>query len=166
MPGSAAAGRVPLPEPGALRELLAQLSGHAVGAQRAAARLEPGPTVQAATYLGREGEMLALCLCEIELAAYLGAALAVLPQRVAKQIADTGRLEGPAEQGYRETMNVLASLLCSDTTPHLRFAESFPDPKAAGAAALALLSGPARRADYRVEIGGFGAGALALLAGS
>jgi hypothetical protein len=160
---SDANGKLPMPEGKVIVELLGQLTGQAVSVKKPAAPIKLGPTVQTATYISQKDEILVICLCEIELAAYLGAALVVLPQRAAKEVADKGVLDGPAAGGFRECMNICAALLCSDSTPHVRFANNFPHPKAAGAEAMAVVTKPARRVDYRIDIEGYGGGGLAFL---
>ena len=62
-----------------------------------------------------------------------------------------------------EVMNILSTLLMNEHTPHLKLEALHPDPGPLPAAAKGLLSKPAGRADFTVNVPRYGNGNLALL---
>jgi hypothetical protein len=83
---------------------------------------------------------------------------------VAREELETGALTGDLEEFFREVVNVLAKLLNSPTTPHVRLGEVYRLPGPVPVAVAGLVLEPAARDDHRVTIDGYGPGSMTFLA--
>jgi hypothetical protein len=100
---------VPLPPTAELEKLLSGLFARAV-------KLAPdgqGPSGPCAVALFRTGDPVleVAVLCEVGLAASMGAALSVIPPGAAGECAARGDLEPPLDENFGEVMNVLSRFL-------------------------------------------------------
>lgn len=162
----AATRPVPVPHPQQVRDLLVELLGRDVVVGLGDPVL-PGPQLPAAVaiYVTDRTATGALCVCDVALAAGLGAALALIPARTAADAATTGILPTNLAENFYEVVNILASVFNQDeASPKLRLwavhgpGETLPADVAAHAGQLA------RRLDLDVAIAGYGSGRLSIAA--
>lgn len=149
--------RVPIQED--IRDLLGDLIGRGVAVERASPLADP-PLV--AVYVTKDDKVGALCVCDIPFAILAGAALVMVPAAGAKDRAAEGDLGDTDLELAHEVMNVLARVMNTPSTPHLRLAgfhhrHDLPDE------AAPLLAAPAVRKDFVATIEGYGEGRLGLL---
>ncbi|MCA9509424.1 MAG: hypothetical protein R3E88_03695 [Myxococcota bacterium] len=155
---------IPLPEAQAVGELLGQLVDKEVVVEKCP-KVDARAASPTSVYVGDDDAVRALCVCELELAAHLGAALGMMPVGAAKDAVAAGALPEGLQLNFREVMNICAAMLCANGSPHVRLLDAFPSQEAAGAAAQKVAKSPAKRVDYQVAIDGFGGGKLAFLLG-
>jgi hypothetical protein len=158
-------GIVPVPVRASVRDLLADLLGRRVSVTDAPPQvLDPAAPALAASYVRDDGTPVAVCVCDLRLAGSAGAALGEAPPDDALAQIEAGRLEGDVEEFFREVVNILAKLLNSPATPHVRLGEVLPVPGPLAAAVAAVVLEPGARVDYAVAVEGYGTGTLTLLA--
>ena len=78
-------------------------------------------------------------------------------RRILEEARDGGKVTNQLRDNLREVMNVLATLLCSEATPHVKFRALHLTRADAPADALALAAKPAARLDVNVDLGDYGA---------
>lgn len=115
----------------------------------------------ATVYVNPDKVPAALSICDFELAAYAGAALAMMPAPVAEGAVRKKMLEDSLAECFGEVVNVLSSKLTKSPNRvviRLPFSASavIPDD------AKAIRAKPAKRADFDVTIGGYGTGKISL----
>lgn len=119
-----------------------------------------------ALYRNPDGSLAALALTDAALGCGAGAALTLLPPRMAADCAarlDTAGPDAAVVENLFEVMNVLSSRFAAG--PHPVSLERLESKTAAlGPEADLLRKKPASRADFDVEIPGYGKGRLTLLA--
>lgn len=150
-----------LPARSELREVFAGLLGD-VAVQEGKPPAD-APSDCVSIYVDDTGQLAAVCVVDFPLAVAAGAAIALVPASVAEEARDGGKVTNQLRDNLREVMNVLATLLCSEDTPHVKFRALHLTRAEAPADALALAAKPAARLDVNVDLGDYGAGALALL---
>lgn len=75
-----------------------------------------------AGFAADDGVIVAACLCDLNLAATLGAALALMPSQAAKAAIEAGGLPEALSGNFREVVNVTAGLL-SRVGPHVKLSD-------------------------------------------
>jgi len=155
-----------MPVRASVRDLLTDLLGRGVKVVDADApqALDEGLPALAAIYVRDDGSPVTVCVIDLALASRAGAALGMSEPGEADGAIAARKLEGDLDEFFREVVNVLAKLLNSPTTPHVKLAEVRSVPGALPAAAAAVVLEPAARVDYAVAVDGYGAGTLTLLA--
>lgn len=157
-----------VPTRASLRDLLTDLLGVDV-------RVEAGTTQQLvegrpsylATYRTDDGHVSTLGVSDGELSVALGAAIGMTPAEQARDevAAAGGVLAGDLLDFLREVVNVTAKLLNGPTRPHVVLRELLPVPGEVPADLARVALQPAIRADYRVQVRGYGGGTLTFLKG-
>lgn len=155
----------PLPSAKDVRELLEGLLGREVQVRTGGAMVDPTTEGGALVglYVDRLLGLRAICLLDVPLAAYVGAAIGLVPARTAQECAAAEVLEGPLEENAGEVLNVVASLMNAEGAPHVRLdtlhAPREPLPHDAAPWVKAFV----RRTDLDVEVVGYGSGRFSLL---
>jgi hypothetical protein len=113
-------------------------------------------------YVGPDGQLAALLLADVPLAASLGAALVMLPPVVVQECIDRGRIDDNVAENLREVLNVCAGLFNSAATPRVKLADlatvtKLPDQVAAFAKAAT------GRLDVDVTVPGYPGGKMTLM---
>ena len=116
-----------------------------------------------AEYVTDDGCVQALCVCDIDLACYSGAALSMIPPGVALQGIRRHELEENLADNFREIMNVLASLLNTTGSPHLVFRSLALPKQEVSDDVKTLLLNPPTRIDLEIAIEGYGSGKATLV---
>jgi len=115
-----------------------------------------------AEYRTDDGAVGAICLVDAEFAIRAGGALTMVPPAA---VADTLRKGDVSEslENFREIVNILAQLLNSPKTSHLRLTGVHVVPGDLPDGVSSLVAKPEFRRDFAVQIEGYGPGRLSLL---
>jgi hypothetical protein len=113
-------------------------------------------------FVADDGNPVALCGADANLAASFGAAFSMLPVAAAKDAAKSRELTDVMKENLREIMNICTRLLMDDMSPHLRLDQihavhSLPGP------AAALFGAPKGRREFQLQLPKYGGGTLTLL---
>ncbi|MEE9335227.1 MAG: hypothetical protein V3U65_14150 [Granulosicoccaceae bacterium] len=105
-------------------------------------------------FVDKDGELVAICSCDLPTAAALGCALSMIPPGGAESMVEDKELTKSAADNLYEVMNILSSLLMSDHSAHLKISSvvegSGDDPT----------SGECHYAGFDLDLGKYGAGSL------
>ncbi|UST52440.1 hypothetical protein NF681_00185 (plasmid) [Comamonadaceae bacterium OTU4NAUVB1] len=117
----------------------------------------------AGTFHSGDGLLVAMCAADLALAAYTGAALALIPADSAQERVRSGALDEMMQENFAEVLNVLSRIFVVPETTRMALLEPIFPPRAVpemlelGVPGTSIL-----RADYAIDIGGYGVGHLAL----
>jgi hypothetical protein len=147
-------------------KLLNPMLGRAVTVNKVPyAQLDLSEPATVGVYERDTGMIAAACLCDLELSAYLGAALVLAPQGSAEDAIDAGALPEILLDGHREIVNVASRLFNRMNRPHVKLRELFTTPCHLPRDVANLLNGPAERLQVEVDVDGYGTGVLQLVVG-
>lgn len=152
------AGRFPLPVQEDLRDLLTDLLGREASVVRTEEPVDAPRAV--ADYVTDDGAVAAVVGCDLAFACRAGAAITLVPPPAAEEALAEGTLTPTLVENLREILNVMARLLNSAQTPHVRLREVYPPGSEPPADAARLWAQPADRRGFDVEIQGYGSGRL------
>ena len=144
--------------------LLNQLLGRTTKVDSSSAELPIKPPCVVGVYVTDDNNIVALCLFDLALGCHLGAALSMIPVAVANEAARKGVVSESINENLCEVANVMSSLFNHDGGTHVRLREVVQAPKALPPPLLELLKRPAARLDLNVNIQGYGAGPMAVVA--
>lgn len=155
----------PLPSAKDVRELLEGLLGRDVDVRTGAPMVDPaaGGGALVGVYVDRLLRLRAVCLFDLPLAAYAGAAIGLVPAPVARESAESDVLDPTLEENARELLNVAASLLNGDEVPHVRLDGVYSPREALPADVAQWVKAYVRRTDLDVTVSGYGTGGFSLL---
>ncbi|MTV27367.1 hypothetical protein FTX61_18390 [Nitriliruptoraceae bacterium ZYF776] len=157
--------RCPVPARASYRDLLRDLLGRAV-------TVRPGPAQQltedAPSYLAcyrfDDGEVAAVAVADLSLGTAAGGAIGMMPPAEARaEVAEAGKLDGDILEFFQEVVNVAAKLLNSPSTPHVVLREVLTVPGEVPEDLAEVVLQPRVREDWRVDVDGYGDGAVTLL---
>ena len=115
----------------------------------------------AATYVGEEDQIVAVCACDDDFVAYSGSALTMVPSDAAQEMLRDRSFSEVVLANFHEVMNICSRLLVSDNSPHLRLGETLlPD---AAKAPIDQITSGARAVCFEVSIPSYGKGNIAFL---
>jgi hypothetical protein len=114
-----------------------------------------------AVYLGAHDAPVGLLVCSIQAAAYLGAALSLLPKPVAEDAIKRGALDDSLLENFREVANICSSLFAEQIGGRVHLDSVLNKVIAAPAAYKALLAST-NRADVSVDIPNYGPGVISV----
>jgi hypothetical protein len=146
------AAKIHVPKPKELSDHLAPLVGRSTNAKASAGPNKFKDSCHTARYATRDQKLAALCLVDFELAALLGAALAMMPVGGAEDSIKEGKLSPILRDAFHEVANIIAGVLCVDGAPHVRWVGVEPTLAGLPADAKAIVAKPCERLDVRVEI--------------
>ena len=109
---------IPLPTKEKIVEVMESLLGTSIDITEEAAE----PAVESsfiATFVTDDGNVAALCLCDIDLVGKIGAMLELVPPEDAAQQIEKGELSENILGNFKEAMNVSASLFNQQDAPHV-----------------------------------------------
>ncbi len=156
----------PLPTPVEIRELLEGVLGRDIEVVVGAPAVNPAeaPGAVVGVYTDDQKSIRALLLMDLELAAYAGAALALVPVSQAEQAIVNQALPENLYENIAEVLNIAASLFNKEGVPHVKLFQAFqPDevlPPDAAKWVLAFV----RRLDMKLDVNGYGPGRISVLA--
>jgi hypothetical protein len=108
------------------------------------------------------GNPVALCGADGNLAASFGAAFSMLPVAAAKEAAESRELTDVMKENVREIMNICTRLVMDDTSPHLKLDQIYAV-HSLPAQAAALLGAPRGRREFQLQLPKYAGGVLTLL---
>jgi hypothetical protein len=153
----------PVPIQEDIRDLLMDLLGRGTAVDKVTPLiLEEDQPAVIAEYRTDEGAVGAICLVDAEFAIRTAGALTMVPPAAVADSLRKGDLSD-AMENFREIVNILASLLNSPKTSHLRLAGVHLIPGDLPDGVAALVEKPEFRRDFAVQIEGYGNGRLSLL---
>lgn len=151
---------VPLPPPAELEKLLSGLLMRAVKVHKV-----PGeaPEVPCALALYRTDDpVLELAvLCDVPLAASLGAALSVVPAGAVKECVAARGLDEPLRENFAEVMNVLARFVSTGSGRRFALKRVTCPPEEAAPELLQAAAGSDERRELSADVSGYAAGRIA-----
>ncbi|MFK7995645.1 MAG: hypothetical protein AB8B87_16025 [Granulosicoccus sp.] len=139
------------PDEAQFTDMLQMFVGPAAGAKGAGA-VASSDFSHTAIYIDHEGEAVATCAVGLPTAAALGCSLSMIPPGGAEGMVEDNELSEMATDNLYEVMNILSSLLMSDSTSHLKLSKVVPGSDA-------RIAGEAEEA-YALELGAYGKGEL------
>lgn len=153
-----------LPLPKQIRDLFGDLLDREITLTPAAPQA-PGPKTPTtiATYVDDYLRISALMICDLDLSAYAGAALGLVPVTGAEAAIEEGALTEVLKENLFEVLNIAASMFNAPGADHLRLHEVHaagqPLPPQVWSMALTL----GRREDFHIDIAGYGAGHVSVV---
>lgn len=155
---------VHLPVPKQLRDLFGDLLDREVTLTPSAPQA-PTPTTPTtiAVYVDDQLRISALIICDLELSAYAGAALGLVPVAGAEAAIEEGAMTEVLQENLFEVLNIAASMFNEPGADHLRLHEVHPagPPLSPQLRAMAFTLG--LREDFHVDIAGYGAGHVSVV---
>jgi hypothetical protein len=152
-----------LPTVKEVRDLLGDLLGRDITVAVVDPRgLNANNSDMVGTYVDQRLTMHAVAYADFDLAAYVGAALALVPQGGAAAAIEDGDLPQSLSENTAEFLNVLASLFNAEGAVHQRLYSVHPPGKTPPTDVAALAGSLGCRLDLDVTIAGYGGGRLAV----
>lgn len=154
--------KVPVPTDKDVQDIVAGLLGLTVAVVPA----EPLTLVTAAahmTYATDANRSAVVALTDIGFLNRVGAALVRVPSAAAERSTIAGKLDSGLCENSAEVLNVLARLLNSNRSPHLRATSLKPLPGTVPGDVQAIDRGPAEVHGFELTVSGYGRGRLTLL---
>ncbi len=144
-----------------LRNIAEELLGRQVAAKKATA-FEPSAAKPAAVaiYGTESGPPLGLVVCELTLAAHLGAALSMMPAGAAETAARSKKLDGNLLENFQEVCNIWAQLFTESREERVVLQRIEPSITQLPAALKPPAVTVSLRADATLEIDRYGGGAI------
>jgi hypothetical protein len=152
----------PLPSRHAVRSLLEGLVGRDVGIKDANT-VPTKPTNVIAAYVNDKLTVSAVIVVNLEGAARLGGALAMLPKVGVDDAIAEGDLHAALRDNCYEVLNVLAAVFNAPNAPHVRLYEMVGPTTAIPPDIAALSATVGNRMDLEIEVSGYGMGLLSLV---
>lgn len=155
----------PLPTAKDVRDLFEGLLGREVVVHTGGIMVDPAEPAGAlvGTYVDPFLKLKAICLFDLPLAAFAGAAIGLIPAPVAKESVQSDMLDPALEENAREVLNVLASLMNAEDVPHVKLDRGFSPREALPADVVPWVKSYVRRQDLTIEVAGYGKGCFSLL---
>jgi hypothetical protein len=154
---------VKLPSAADVAKLVSELVGRGVSA-RAMPGTRPTKEGIACVLVDDHGTAVAATFSDRAFAAYVGAALALVPRNVAEDALRKGALPANLLENHAEVVNVATALFNGINPVHLRLGGGHVQPGTLPAALASLLAKPTTRLDMDVTVDGYGTGRLLLVA--
>jgi hypothetical protein len=157
--------QTPLPSALEVRELWESLVGRDIDVTTGGPMVDPvlNGGAMVGVFVDRLMKLSALVLLDLPLAARMGAAIALVPQRAAETAIEEETLPVALSENAGEILNVTASLFNVGDAPHLKldavYAPREPLPADVAQWVLAYV----RRLDLEVEVAGYGKGCTSVL---
>lgn len=155
-----------IPDPKPVKDLFESLLGRDV---EISAMGEPVvPTARRACcvglYVDANHDTKALVAADLELSARAGAALGLVPKAGADTAIENRELPAALYDNFYEVMNIFSSLF-NDGAPedHLKLSQVFQPGMVIPTTAAKMLRGLGKRADFKLEVDGYGPGALGIV---
>ena len=154
-----------LPNNKQLRDVLEGMVGRDVALDTSAKSLGPLDVVGGfvATFVDDNQRLAAILGWSVDAAAYVGCCLGVVPAKMAKGMVTEKYLRNDVIENVSEVSNVIASVLNTPNTPHLRMGKTYYPAPSAPTDLLTYLYQHSARIDVDVKVSGYGIGKIALV---
>ena len=156
----------PIPEPKPVKDLFQDLLGRTVTISSMDKPVVPSARRACCTGLYVDGNLdtKAIVCADLDLAARAGAALGLVPPTGAQTAIDNVELPPALYDNFYEVMNIFASLFnVGENDTHLKLNAVFQPGSVIPTNAAMLLRGLGKRADYQLDIEGYGLGAVGIV---
>ncbi|MDT0166344.1 hypothetical protein Q9R32_12345 [Actinotalea sp. AC32] len=155
----------PLPAALEVRELLEGLLGRDVEATVGTSPVNPTqhPGAVVGVYVDDLLKLRALILMDMPLAAWAGAAIALIPAATARDSVEQGLITPALFDNTAEILNVAASLFNHDGAPHLRLYETYAPRETLPADVSKWVMAYVKRLDMELDVSGYGSGLVSVL---
>lgn len=153
-----------LPEPSDVQAVLHGLLGREISVSRetpAAIPLDAKYVV--GLYEREDGKIGGLVVADLEVAAYAGAALSLLPVGVAEESVENGTIEDSLLENFQEVLNVGVQWFTAKGNPRVRLAEVFTPGAKLPEDVQFVMGAPNDRLDVSADVAGYGDGTIRLL---
>jgi hypothetical protein len=119
--------------------------------------------IAAGYYIDGNKRLVGALFADKPLVVYAGAAFSLIPADAAKDALREAQLDEMIQENYAELLNICSRLfnIGADARITLSATEFAPAPRSA--ASTAMLGKPAKRADFEVDVDGYGKGKMALV---
>jgi hypothetical protein len=114
-------------------------------------------------YKDNRQALAGLVLLDVPLGAYIGAALGLVPVRLAQQAANHGGLPDNLLENASEVLNVMSSLFNAEGAPHVRLDTVYEPGHPLPADVAKWVGAFVPRCDLDVDVAGYGRGGFSLL---
>ncbi len=152
----------PLPSRHAVRSLIGDLVGRAVDLTDGDA-IPSTATNVVAVYVDDRTSMMAVVVCDLAGAAYLGGALGLLPPAGVEDAIDEKDLYPLLRDNCYEVLNVLAAVFNAPGAPHVRLYEMYGPNDSVPPDVAKLAYAVGGRMDVILSISGYGDGCLSVV---
>lgn len=155
----------PLPTAKAVKDLLEAILGRDVDVTTGAEAVDPAqaPGAVVGVYTQDSLALAAVVILDLPLAAYVGAALALIPRGGAEAAVEDGVLPDSLLENTAEILNVTTSLFNVDGAPHHRLYATYAPGATLPADVAQWVLAYIPRLDLTVEVQGYGPGRLSVL---
>jgi len=153
----------PIPSRHAVRSLIEGLVGRDVELKDSDP-VSPKVTNLVAAYVTDKLQVSVVIVVDLECAARLGGALGMLPRGGVDDAIDEKDLSGLLRDNAYEVLNVLAAVFNVEEAPHVRLYELYGPNGQVPSDVLALSQVMGARMDLLLEVAGYGAGRLSIIA--
>ncbi|GIG22654.1 hypothetical protein Cch01nite_33780 [Cellulomonas chitinilytica] len=155
----------PLATPKDVKDLLHSLVGREVEVYATGKMQDPavGDGNLVGVYTDNRMALSGIVLLDVPLGAYVGAALGLVPVRLAQQAANHGGLPDNLLENASEVLNVMSALFNADGAPHVRLDTVYEPGHPLPADVAQWVAAFVPRCDLDVEVAGYGRGGFSLL---
>ena len=116
-----------------------------------------------AVYVDDNLKTAALIICDLELSAYAGAAIGLIPPGGAEAAVEDKELSPTVKENFDEVLNVLASLFNAEGEPHVKLYQTFGLRELPPNDVIAMSRVFGRRSDLKIKVAGYGAGRMSII---
>lgn len=154
-----------LPTAVEVRELLEGMLGRDIEMAIVGDKVTPdSPGCVVGEYVDVMGKVHAVIAADLNTAAYMGAAIALVPAGGAEASVEDGFLSDTLRENFGEVLNVMGSLFNKDDSIHLKLEGVFDSAQVAvPSTAARLMSGFGPSLSTNTEVKGYGKGLLSVL---
>ncbi|MBW3085445.1 hypothetical protein KEM60_01645 [Austwickia sp. TVS 96-490-7B] len=157
---------IPIPDPKPVKDLFQDLLGRTVTIASSDKAVVPSARRACCTGLYVDGNLdtKAIVCADLDLSARAGAALGLVPPTGAQTAIDNLELPPALYDNFYEVMNIFASLFnVGENEAHLKLNAVFQPGSVIPTHAAMLLRGLGKRADYSLDIEGYGLGSIGIV---
>jgi hypothetical protein len=154
----------PLPPAKAVRDLLLDLLGRNIDVAPADPYApEGGERATLAVYVDDSMRTRAVAVADLQLSAYAGAAIGLVPAGGAEAAIEDGALPTAIEENLYEVLNICAALLNAEGLPHVKLYGMYGPGTVPPVDVSGFARTIGRRLDLQVTVAGYGAGRLSIV---
>ncbi|MGB5540669.1 MAG: hypothetical protein WBO37_11305, partial [Gammaproteobacteria bacterium] len=117
----------------------------------------------AAVFVSDDGTPVTACVCDMQFAAFAGAALTRIPRGAAEDAVKSGKLSENMQGNLKEVMNICSRLFMDDNSPHLKLDNLYESIGVLPDSARSLMDSVQGRLDLIISIPDYGDGKLSFL---
>lgn len=154
----------PIPKDVATRNILMMLYGADLAVSPGSAVSPTDQPCMVAVFLNDEDQPVSACICDYNFAAFAGAALTSIPRGGAEDAAQTGDFSKMMLGNVQEVMNICSRLFMDSDSPHLRLDVVYHAVSDVPEDVMQMINSCPGRADYCIEIPGYGSGEVSFVA--